>query len=376
MRVGLRAAGVDGLQLRLVDVSAVDVGPRVGAGQRAYDRTEVEPRHERLEAVDRDALDRRARRLVALHEAVVVAVGEVRRDRRGASSEADRRERLLRAIHQARPSGPVREIALRLVRVPERSRVGRLVSEVLHAGVDRLGSLAEPVAQRERGVGYRAALVVGASDAAVGRERRAALEQLAHPYVLVVLLVVGVVAGRQREVHAGSRAARLRDRARGRESVDLPDRRVDRVRAERLHRAPGARSERVGELDARRRLLVGELEVAQLGEVGQRGAPRFPARLRLPGHQLAHHASPAGSLLERQESRLRGVERTARHDRPFHRREALRRNRRRRRRHGDRRPDGERQDLSSDRDAHVSSPEPPDASSVTGPSLNRIGEGS
>ena len=37
----------------------------------------------------------------------------------------------------------------------------------------------------------------------------------------------------------------------------------------------------VGELDARRRLLVGELEVGELAEVGERAAPVRAARLRV-----------------------------------------------------------------------------------------------
>src|SRR5829696_7061850 len=193
----------------------------------------------------------------------MVAVGDVRRNSRRTSSQTGRREGLLRAVHQASVSRPVDVSASRLVRVVERRRVDGLVAEVLHAGIYGLvRQSAEELSALERDSGYRAALRIARLDAAVGAERRAALQELADPDVLVVLLVVGVVAGRQREVHARSRAARLCDRARAREAVDLSNRGVDRERVERLLRTPRARRERVGGLDTRRRLLVGELEVA------------------------------------------------------------------------------------------------------------------
>ena len=81
------------------------------------------------------------------------------------------------------------------------------------------------------------------------------------------------------------------------EQVHLADRPVDDERLQRLLRAPGRGGEAgrllVGELDARRGLLVGELEVGQLAHVCERAAPVGAARPARSGISALPSAAPS-----------------------------------------------------------------------------------
>ena len=217
----------------------------------------------------------------------------------------------LGAVHQARVQRPVGVLAERLVGVVVGGlragrRGGRVVVVVLDAGVARgLGggvggapALGGEVGGAARLREERGARVEGrVGDAAVEVQRRPALDQLAGPAELVALGVVGLVAGHQGEVHGVAHAVPLRHDAAGHEAVDLPDRGVDHERVERLLGPPRGAGAGVGELDPGRRFLVGELEVGQLGEVGERAAPGLAAALRgvrRPGRGRCSPRSPAG----------------------------------------------------------------------------------
>ena len=93
---------------------------------------------------------------------------------------------------------------------------------------------------------------------------------------------VGLVAGDQREAHRRTAAVPLLHGAGAGEQVHLADRPVDDERLQRLLRAPrrgGARRLRLRELNPGRRLLVGELEVGELAEIGQRAPAAGTTRL-------------------------------------------------------------------------------------------------
>ncbi len=125
---------------------------------------------------------------------------------------------------------------------------------------------------------------VGVGQARVEVEGHAALQERPRPDHLVALHVVGLVARQHREVHRVADAVALRHRAVGGEPVDLPDRVVDHERGQGLPGTPGRgctalAGDLVQELHPRRRLLVGELEVGQLGEVGERATPLRASRL-------------------------------------------------------------------------------------------------
>ena len=230
---------------------------------------------------------------------VVVSVRDIARD-----VEAGGRERQLRTVHEARIRGPVGPRGLRRVGVVEvwvRALV--VVVVVLDAGVLRgLGEVGRGRAGTPRSSGWASGSQSAGFGAAAVRVERAALEQRPGPQDLVALHVVGLVAGEQREVHRRPAAVPLLHRARAREQVHLADRPVDDEGLERLLRAArGGREARwllLGELDPRRRLLVGELEVGQLPEVGQRAAPVSrgrPGRPVSPGSPHRRRRARRGS---------------------------------------------------------------------------------
>ena len=126
-----------------------------------------------------------------------------------------------------------------------------------------------------------------ADSAAVGVEPGPSLEQGFHPLGLVQLLAVGRVAGVDGEVHPAPAAAALGDGAGAGEAVQLPDGGViDLHGLQRLLGSPcGVEGKlgavgRIEELDPRRRLLVGQLEVRELAEVEERPPPAGAAALR------------------------------------------------------------------------------------------------
>ena len=148
-------------------------------------------RAERLGAAGRDLLERRARRLVALNEGVVVAERHVARN-----VEAGGVEGLLRLVEEAGVGGEAGERAADVVGVVEvGGGAGRGIVVVLDAGVARgLGGAGDADRRAER------VRVAGRVDAAVGIEAPA-VEQRPDPARLVELLAVGGVAGVDHEVH-------------------------------------------------------------------------------------------------------------------------------------------------------------------------------
>ena len=241
-----------------------DVGEFAGeCGERAFHR---------LYAPGRDLLEGRVGGLVPLHEAVVIAEGDVAGDGEPGGGEGQ-----LGAIHQPGVFGPAGGCPFRFVGVVE---VGApaldVVVVVLDAGV--FGGLF-----RTRSADTGGVRVADRVDAAV-RVEGAALEQGPHPFGLVELLAVGGVAGVDREVHRGPRAVAGGNRggAGGRKGVELTDHRVVYEGLQRLPRPEGGfdrRAQRVDELDPGRALLVGELEVGELAEVGELGAAALAAAL-------------------------------------------------------------------------------------------------
>ena len=212
----------------------------------------------------------------------MVAEGDVAR-----ALQAGRLERQLGAVHEARVARPGGERARRPVGVIEAAGLEH-VAVVLHAGV--AGGLAGRAGERAADA---------ALDARVGIDPPA-LEQPDDPLRLVDLLVVGRVAGGDRQRQPRAAALAVADRALV-EAVDLLDDLVDDERLERLLRAPrrgegGVRD--VEHLGARRRLLVGELEVRQLGEVQQRAAAGEAALARRGAEVVAHDALPARAELQ------------------------------------------------------------------------------
>ena len=175
-----------------------------------------------------------------------------------------------------------------------------VVVVVLDAGVARrLGGAGDDSRRAER------VRVAARVDAAPGVDGPA-LGEAQDPLGLVELLVVGDVAGIDDEVHRAGSAAARRHGAGRRERVDLADHRVVDVRVERLPGAPGGvhrRPRRVDELDPRRALLIGELEVGELAEVGDRGTALRPSGGRLPDPPLADRVGLTGA--ERQGPKAR-----------------------------------------------------------------------
>ncbi len=322
VRVALRAERVDALQLDAVGEAPAGIrrhrealALREGAAGREGRRGIAV---EGLEAADDELLVGGVGVEVALDAAVVVSVGDVGRHARAAAAQAVGHERLLGPVHQARVGGPLVEEAGRLVGVVEVAAAvaDLVVVVVLDAGV-ALRLVVRTALQRE--LVERLALgVVVLALAAVRVDRPAALDQVARPEVLVQLLVVGLVAGDEREVHQRPEAAARAVRAGLREVGQLAHRRVDHERHQRLLRAPRVETGRavVEQLDARRRLLVRELEVAELGEVGERAPPLAAVHLRLGAGQLAHHACGARAVAEGREAGPGPVEGPERLDRP------------------------------------------------------------
>ncbi len=247
----------------------------------------------------------------------MVAVADVGGHSGAVVPQPDRREaERLGAVHQARPSREGAVVgAERVVRVPVVGRPEAEVVVVLHAHVGRLvRDLARGLAREQLGARRGRALRVVALEPAVRRERRAALDELAHPDGLVVLLVVGLVPGQEREVHRGAPPGRLPVRAGGRERVHLPEAVVDPPRMERLVRPVGAVRAPVDELHPRRRLLVRQLEVRELREVRDRAAPAGASGLRRRRREPAYDPCRTRSLHQRLE-RGAGEQRLSRLDR-------------------------------------------------------------
>ncbi len=236
-------------------------------------------RAERLEAAGRDLLERGVGILVALDQDVVVAVGDVE----GNVEALGREGELLGPVHQPDVLRPVGVVALGLVGVVVQRAGGgrRVIVVVLDARVPATllgGRRSAPLLGDEEGAARPEAawvgVVRGIVEAAVEVEWGVrALEQIADPARLVQLLIVGLIAGQQREVHGVEGAVALRNRAGIGEFVDLADRRLHLKGREALLRAPGRGGGWISELDTGGRLLVGELEVGHLTEVRQRLAP-------------------------------------------------------------------------------------------------------
>ena len=305
--VGLRARAEDVLVLGLGDEPPLGVGrDQADLGrirsQQGLDSGQVEPgdvgerpleglleparidddRCHRLHAAGRHRLVGGIGRGVALHERVVVAEGDVE-----GNLEPGRLERLLRAVDEGRVGRPVGEVADGRVRVVVLGiRPLEVVTEVLDAGVVRRGvavgdqpERVEPGADRIAG---------GRRVDAAARVERAALHQGPDPLGLVQLLAVCEVAGADGELHRREAAVARGHGACRRERVQLPDHRVVDLRVERLVWADRGRERpRVDELDARRRFLVGELEVGELPEVQHRLTPVGAPALRRPDALLA-----------------------------------------------------------------------------------------
>ena len=226
----------------------------------------------------------------------MVAEGDV-----GGHVEPGGLERLLGAVHQARVGGPAGERARRRVGVVElRRRALDVVVVVLDAGVVA-GGFGRRRSRAERAAQARVAEVAG-STPLFGFER-AALEQRPHPLGLVQLLAVGRVAGVDREVH---RPVRVPSPS----AIGLAPANafIWRIIASsicgfiaslgRQAALNGDGLSIVDELDPRRRFLVGELEVRELAEVGERGASRIAAGLSATDALLAHDVWLAGPKRE------------------------------------------------------------------------------
>ena len=178
-------------------------------------------------------------------------------------------ERLLRAVHQAGVLGQPAHVPCGVVGVVE-VRVGRRSRRSPGRRCSAVG-LASSSAWPRRAASGRVRSACRCS----GRACRPRAAVSTHS-PLVALRVVDLVAGQQREAH------RARARRRPARSGWRHERFICRIDASITNgaAAPPAGARRRAargprrELDARRRLLVGELEVAQLAEVRER-ARRF-----------------------------------------------------------------------------------------------------
>ena len=265
MVVALLAAGEDRPVLLLVqEPPALRVGrgkdhlARIVLHQTLEERGVGRPagrRRERLYAAAHQLLEGDVGVVVPLDQHVVVPGGDVRRH-----LEPLRAERLLSPVHETGIARPVAEVgAGRLVGIVERRRL-LVVVVVLDAGVlvIRIEGTGKDLRPAERVV------VVQVAAAAVG-PHGPTLEQSQDPLCLVPLLVVREVTSEDGVRQARPPAPGLAHRA-SEELVHLADRHLDPMRDQRLLRTPGggcgSRGVGIEELDAGRRLLVGELEVA------------------------------------------------------------------------------------------------------------------
>jgi hypothetical protein len=191
----------------------------------------------------------------------------------------------LGALEQPGVAGQSAERSVRVVEgAPHPGGARAPVVAVLHARVS--AGRHRPVQPRDYAPRRARAAVARSDPRARERVDPSALEQADTPADLVVLMVVGQVAGDDRELEPGAPSGAIAHAAE-RVGVHVAHRPVEGLRTERLVRAPESeeRARRAQELEAGRRHLVGKLCVAELGEEGERPAAACPTGANASGRR-------------------------------------------------------------------------------------------